>query len=152
MAPVRDQARLRWVRAAPAPANCNQPELEATETKPGPPCFDPCSVPPSAPPTQLLRRAPALEKRLPDYCAVSTFVYLLTTEGYNFNSRSFPSIAFQKKVGAARAPPRPAVSVRSLAEKPGRSDGPTQERPTREGAGWEPQWLGGSSGRWKSLS
>ncbi|XP_010140698.1 PREDICTED: ectonucleoside triphosphate diphosphohydrolase 2 [Buceros rhinoceros silvestris] len=49
--------------------------------------------------SELLRKAPALEKRLPDYCAVSTFVYLLTTKGYNFNSHSFPNIAFQKKAG-----------------------------------------------------
>ncbi|XP_049689233.1 ectonucleoside triphosphate diphosphohydrolase 2 isoform X3 [Accipiter gentilis] len=47
----------------------------------------------------LLQKAPKLEKRLPDYCAVSTFVYLLTTKGYNFNNRSFPNIAFQKKAG-----------------------------------------------------
>ncbi|KFW82735.1 Ectonucleoside triphosphate diphosphohydrolase 2, partial [Manacus vitellinus] len=32
------------------------------------------------------------------YCAVSTFVYLLTTRGYNFNNHSFPNIVFQKKV------------------------------------------------------
>ncbi|KAJ7409958.1 Ectonucleoside triphosphate diphosphohydrolase 2 [Pitangus sulphuratus] len=49
--------------------------------------------------SELLQKAPKLEKRLPDYCAVSTFVYLLTTRGYNFNNRSFPNIAFQKKVG-----------------------------------------------------
>ncbi|KFU85352.1 Ectonucleoside triphosphate diphosphohydrolase 2, partial [Chaetura pelagica] len=49
--------------------------------------------------SELLQKAPTLEKRLPDYCAVSTFVYLLTTKGYNFNNHSFPNIAFQKKVG-----------------------------------------------------
>ncbi|KFP83094.1 Ectonucleoside triphosphate diphosphohydrolase 2, partial [Acanthisitta chloris] len=54
---------------------------------------------PSMHPTQLLQKAPKLEKRLPDYCAVSKFVYLLTTKGYNFNNHSFPNIAFQKKVG-----------------------------------------------------
>uniref|UniRef100_A0A8C6JED4 Uncharacterized protein n=1 Tax=Melopsittacus undulatus TaxID=13146 RepID=A0A8C6JED4_MELUD len=40
-----------------------------------------------------------LEKRLPDYCAITMFVYLLTTKGYNFNNHSFPNIAFQKKAG-----------------------------------------------------
>ncbi|KFW09902.1 Ectonucleoside triphosphate diphosphohydrolase 2, partial [Eurypyga helias] len=54
---------------------------------------------PSMHPTQLLQKAPKLEKRLADYCAVSIFVYLLTTKGYNFNNHSFPNIAFQKKVG-----------------------------------------------------
>ncbi|NXN99011.1 ENTP2 diphosphohydrolase, partial [Rhinopomastus cyanomelas] len=49
--------------------------------------------------SELLQKAPKLEKRLPDYCAVSMFVYLLTTKGYNFNNHSFPNIAFQKKVG-----------------------------------------------------
>ncbi|XP_059721265.1 ectonucleoside triphosphate diphosphohydrolase 2 isoform X3 [Haemorhous mexicanus] len=49
--------------------------------------------------SELLLKAPKLEKRLPDYCAVSTFVYLLTTKGYNFNNHSFPNIAFQKKAG-----------------------------------------------------
>ncbi|NXK80365.1 ENTP2 diphosphohydrolase, partial [Amazona guildingii] len=49
--------------------------------------------------SELLQKAPNLEKRLPDYCAVTMFVYLLTTKGYNFNNHSFPSIAFQKKVG-----------------------------------------------------
>ncbi|KFQ37396.1 Ectonucleoside triphosphate diphosphohydrolase 2, partial [Mesitornis unicolor] len=48
--------------------------------------------------SELLQKAPKLEKRLPDYCAVSIFVYLLTTKGYNFNNHSFPNIAFQKKV------------------------------------------------------
>ncbi|NWW80815.1 ENTP2 diphosphohydrolase, partial [Climacteris rufus] len=48
---------------------------------------------------ELLQKAPKLEKRLPDYCAVSTFVYLLTTKGYNFNNHSFANIAFQKKAG-----------------------------------------------------
>ncbi|KAI1231991.1 Ectonucleoside triphosphate diphosphohydrolase 2, partial [Lamprotornis superbus] len=48
--------------------------------------------------SELLQKAPKLEKRLPDYCAVSTFVYLLTTKGYSFNNQSFPNIAFQKKV------------------------------------------------------
>ncbi|NXN41862.1 ENTP2 diphosphohydrolase, partial [Rhinoptilus africanus] len=49
--------------------------------------------------SELLQKAPKLEKRLADYCAVSMFVYLLTTKGYNFNNHSFPNIAFQKKVG-----------------------------------------------------
>ncbi|XP_066057663.1 ectonucleoside triphosphate diphosphohydrolase 2 isoform X2 [Chamaea fasciata] len=49
--------------------------------------------------SELLQKAPKLEKRLPDYCAVSTFVYLLTTKGYSFNNHSFPNIAFQKKAG-----------------------------------------------------
>ncbi|NXN15219.1 ENTP2 diphosphohydrolase, partial [Indicator maculatus] len=49
--------------------------------------------------SELLQKAPNLEKRLPDYCAVSTFIYLLTTKGYNFNNHSFPNIAFQKKAG-----------------------------------------------------
>ncbi|XP_068067798.1 ectonucleoside triphosphate diphosphohydrolase 2 isoform X2 [Anomalospiza imberbis] len=49
--------------------------------------------------SKLLLKAPKLEKRLPDYCAVSTFVYLLTTKGYSFNNHSFPNIAFQKKAG-----------------------------------------------------
>ncbi|KAM9594940.1 ectonucleoside triphosphate diphosphohydrolase 2 isoform 2-T2 [Morphnus guianensis] len=61
--------------------------------------------------SELLQKAPKLEKRLPDYCAVSTFVYLLTTKGYNFNNRSFPNIAFQKKVGNTRAHTHPMVSV-----------------------------------------
>ncbi|XP_062446582.1 ectonucleoside triphosphate diphosphohydrolase 2 isoform X1 [Rhea pennata] len=49
--------------------------------------------------SELLQKAPKMEKRLPDYCAISTFVYLLTTKGYNFNNHSFPNIAFQKKAG-----------------------------------------------------
>ncbi|NXW82488.1 ENTP2 diphosphohydrolase, partial [Alopecoenas beccarii] len=49
--------------------------------------------------SELLQKAPKLEKRLPDYCAISMFVYLLTTKGYNFNNHSFPNIAFQKKAG-----------------------------------------------------
>ncbi|RMB93586.1 hypothetical protein DUI87_30285 [Hirundo rustica rustica] len=49
--------------------------------------------------SELLQKAPKLEKRLPDYCAVSTFVYLLTTKGYSFNNHSFSNIAFQKKAG-----------------------------------------------------
>ncbi|KFW80886.1 Ectonucleoside triphosphate diphosphohydrolase 2, partial [Phalacrocorax carbo] len=49
--------------------------------------------------SELLQKAPKLEKRLADYCAVSTFIYLLTTKGYNFNNDSFPNITFQKKVG-----------------------------------------------------
>ncbi|XP_015734209.1 ectonucleoside triphosphate diphosphohydrolase 2 [Coturnix japonica] len=48
---------------------------------------------------ELYQKAPRLEKRLPDYCATSVFVYLLITKGYNFNNRSFPNIAFQKKAG-----------------------------------------------------
>lgn len=62
-------------------------------------------------PTQLLQKAPKLENRLPDYCAVSTFVYLLTTKGYNFDNHSFPNIAFQKKVGNTRAHTPAMVSV-----------------------------------------
>ncbi|NWU99729.1 ENTP2 diphosphohydrolase, partial [Upupa epops] len=49
--------------------------------------------------SELLQKAPKLEKRLSDYCAVSMFVYVLTTKGYNFNNHSFPNISFQKKVG-----------------------------------------------------
>ncbi|XP_064892301.1 ectonucleoside triphosphate diphosphohydrolase 2 isoform X1 [Columba livia] len=49
--------------------------------------------------SELLQKAPKLEKRLPDYCPISMFVYLLTTKGYNFNNHSFPNIAFQKKAG-----------------------------------------------------
>ncbi|XP_025929148.1 ectonucleoside triphosphate diphosphohydrolase 2 [Apteryx rowi] len=49
--------------------------------------------------SELLQKAPKMEKRLPDYCAISMFVYLLTTKGYNFNNHSFPNIAFQKKAG-----------------------------------------------------
>ncbi|XP_074967891.1 ectonucleoside triphosphate diphosphohydrolase 2 [Phalacrocorax aristotelis] len=49
--------------------------------------------------SELLQKAPKLEKRLADYCAVSTFIYLLTTKGYNFNNDSFPNITFQKKAG-----------------------------------------------------
>ncbi|GAB0198302.1 ectonucleoside triphosphate diphosphohydrolase 2 [Grus japonensis] len=49
--------------------------------------------------SELLQKAPKMEKRLSDYCAVSIFVYLLTTKGYNFNDHSFPNIAFQKKAG-----------------------------------------------------
>ncbi|NXP47227.1 ENTP2 diphosphohydrolase, partial [Heliornis fulica] len=48
---------------------------------------------------ELLQKAPKLEKRLADYCAVSTFIYVLTTKGYKFDDRSFPNIAFQKKAG-----------------------------------------------------
>lgn len=62
-------------------------------------------------PTQLLQKAPKLEKRLADYCAVSMFVYLLTTKGYNFNNHSFPNIAFQKKVGNTRACPHAMMSA-----------------------------------------
>lgn len=62
-------------------------------------------------PIQLLQKAPKLEKRLSDYCAVSMFVYLLTTKGYNFNNHSFPNIAFQKKVGNTRAHTHPMVSL-----------------------------------------
>nr|XP_009666340.1 PREDICTED: ectonucleoside triphosphate diphosphohydrolase 2 isoform X2 [Struthio camelus australis] len=49
--------------------------------------------------SELLQKAPKMEKRLPDYCAISMFVYLLTTKGYSFNNHSFPNIAFQKKAG-----------------------------------------------------
>lgn len=66
---------------------------------------------PSVHPTQLLQKAPKLEKRLPDYCAVSTFVYLLTTKGYSFNNHSFPNIAFQKKVGSTKIHPHPVGSL-----------------------------------------
>ncbi|NXT85220.1 ENTP2 diphosphohydrolase, partial [Zapornia atra] len=48
---------------------------------------------------ELLQKAPHLKKRLPDYCAVSTFVYLLLTKGYSFSNHAFSNIAFQKKVG-----------------------------------------------------
>ncbi|KAM6243979.1 ectonucleoside triphosphate diphosphohydrolase 2 [Porphyrio hochstetteri] len=48
---------------------------------------------------ELLQKAPHLKKRLPDYCAVSTFVYLLITKGYNFSNHTFSDIAFQKKAG-----------------------------------------------------
>jgi len=61
-------------------------------------------------PTQLLQKAPELEKRLSDYCAVSMFVYLLTTKGYNFDNHSFPNIAFQKKVGDTTAHTHAMVS------------------------------------------
>ncbi|NXW33938.1 ENTP2 diphosphohydrolase, partial [Phaetusa simplex] len=49
--------------------------------------------------SELLQKAPKLEKRLADYCAVSMFVYLLTTKGYTPPNHSFPNIAFQKKAG-----------------------------------------------------
>ncbi|KAK2514181.1 hypothetical protein Q9966_015865 [Columba livia] len=62
----------------------------------GPAGLTPLSLPASH---QLLQKAPKLEKRLPDYCPISMFVYLLTTKGYNFNNHSFPNIAFQKKAG-----------------------------------------------------
>uniref|UniRef100_A0A8C3SE25 Ectonucleoside triphosphate diphosphohydrolase 2 n=1 Tax=Chelydra serpentina TaxID=8475 RepID=A0A8C3SE25_CHESE len=48
---------------------------------------------------KLLTKAPQLEKRLPDYCAVANFVHLLITKGYRFDEISFPNIAFQKKAG-----------------------------------------------------
>uniref|UniRef100_A0A8C3SGA0 Ectonucleoside triphosphate diphosphohydrolase 2 n=1 Tax=Chelydra serpentina TaxID=8475 RepID=A0A8C3SGA0_CHESE len=48
---------------------------------------------------ELLTKAPQLEKRLPDYCAVANFVHLLITKGYRFDEISFPNIAFQKKAG-----------------------------------------------------
>ncbi|XP_053137868.1 ectonucleoside triphosphate diphosphohydrolase 2 [Hemicordylus capensis] len=48
---------------------------------------------------ELLKRAPELEKRLPDYCSTATFIYLLLLRGYQFDSSTFPNIAFQKKAG-----------------------------------------------------
>lgn len=85
----------------PWPSRCNHPELQATHTSLAIAGLT-CLLFPSLHPTQLLQNAPKLEKRLPDYCAVSTFVYLLTTKGYSFNNHSFPNIAFQKKVGSTK--------------------------------------------------
>ncbi|XP_074871369.1 ectonucleoside triphosphate diphosphohydrolase 2 [Carettochelys insculpta] len=48
---------------------------------------------------ELLQKAPDQKTRLQDYCAVTNFVYLLTTKGYRFNETSFSNIAFQKKAG-----------------------------------------------------
>lgn len=108
---------------------------------------------PSMRPIQLLQKAPKLENRLPDYCAVTTFVYLLTTKGYNFNNHSFPNIAFRKKVGNARAHPHPMVSAWSQArkfckrvphqERAKQCEGRSQEA----GTGWDCRGLGGSFGR-----
>ncbi|KAM7033654.1 ectonucleoside triphosphate diphosphohydrolase 2 isoform 2-T2 [Acridotheres tristis] len=82
----------------PWPYRCNHPELQATSTRLAIAGLTHLLFL-SVHPTQLLQKAPKLEKRLPDYCAVSTFVYLLTTKGYSFNNQSFPNIAFQKKAG-----------------------------------------------------
>ncbi|XP_043836088.1 ectonucleoside triphosphate diphosphohydrolase 2 isoform X1 [Dromiciops gliroides] len=48
---------------------------------------------------KLLERAPSQQARLADYCASATFVYQLLVQGYKFDDRTFPSIAFQKKAG-----------------------------------------------------
>lgn len=74
----------------------------------GPAGLTPLSLPASH---QLLQKAPKLEKRLPDYCPISMFVYLLTTKGYNFNNHSFPNIAFQKKVSNTTAHTHVTISV-----------------------------------------
>lgn len=94
----------------PWPHRCNHPELQATEKSLAIAGLTPLLFP-SVHPTQLLQKAPKLEKRLPDYCAVSTFVYLLTTKGYSFNNHSFPNIAFQKKVGSTKIHPHPVGSL-----------------------------------------
>ncbi|XP_053229958.1 ectonucleoside triphosphate diphosphohydrolase 2 isoform X1 [Podarcis raffonei] len=49
--------------------------------------------------SELLEKAPGLEKRLPDYCSATTFIYLILTRGYKFDNSTFPNIAFQKKAG-----------------------------------------------------
>lgn len=51
---------------------------------------------------QLLQKAPEQEKRLPDYCSTAIFIQLLLTQGYQFDERTFPDIAFQKKVGTCQ--------------------------------------------------
>ncbi|XP_013913836.1 PREDICTED: ectonucleoside triphosphate diphosphohydrolase 2 [Thamnophis sirtalis] len=50
-------------------------------------------------PLQLLKKGPKLEPFLQNYCSMATFVSLLLTRGYHFNNSTFPSIAFQKKIG-----------------------------------------------------
>ncbi|KAL2297904.1 hypothetical protein Nmel_016859 [Mimus melanotis] len=82
--------------------------------------------------SELLQKAPKLEKRLPDYCAVSTFVYLLTIKGYSFNNHSFPNIAFQKKVSSTKIHPHPMGSLWSQAKEPCRRDDPTQKKSQAE--------------------
>nr|XP_056716504.1 ectonucleoside triphosphate diphosphohydrolase 2 [Euleptes europaea] len=49
--------------------------------------------------SELLQKAPDLEKRLPDYCPTAVFIQLLIMEGYRFDELTFPNIAFQKKAG-----------------------------------------------------
>lgn len=106
---------------------------------------------PSMHPIQLLQKAPSLEKRLPDYCAVTMFVYLLTTKGYNFNNNSFPNIAFRKKVGNARAHPHPMVSAWSQARKFCRRESHTKKElsSVREDLGEQGQ--DGTLGVWVDL-
>ncbi|XP_014342004.1 ectonucleoside triphosphate diphosphohydrolase 2 [Latimeria chalumnae] len=49
--------------------------------------------------SELYAKAPDQEKRLKDYCAMSTFVSVLTTQGYKFSEKSFRKISFQRKAG-----------------------------------------------------
>ncbi|XP_075761253.1 ectonucleoside triphosphate diphosphohydrolase 2 isoform X1 [Pelodiscus sinensis] len=53
----------------------------------------------SSPWAELEQKAPNQTTRLPDYCTVANFIYLLLTKGYHFDKDSFPNIAFQKKAG-----------------------------------------------------
>ncbi|XP_053551637.1 ectonucleoside triphosphate diphosphohydrolase 2 [Bombina bombina] len=49
--------------------------------------------------SELLSKAPKLQKHLDGYCATANFVYLLASKGYRFNEETFPNIAFQRKAG-----------------------------------------------------
>lgn len=50
--------------------------------------------------SQLQARVPGEQARLPDYCAVATFVQQLLSQGYGFQEHAFHGVTFQKKVGA----------------------------------------------------
>nr|XP_025845149.1 ectonucleoside triphosphate diphosphohydrolase 2 isoform X3 [Vulpes vulpes] len=49
--------------------------------------------------SELQARVPGEQARLPDYCAVATFVQQLLSQGYGFQEHAFRGVTFQKKAG-----------------------------------------------------
>ncbi|XP_077707641.1 ectonucleoside triphosphate diphosphohydrolase 2 isoform X1 [Canis aureus] len=49
--------------------------------------------------SELQARVPGEQARLPDYCAVATFVQQLLSQGYGFQEHTFRGVTFQKKAG-----------------------------------------------------
>lgn len=56
--------------------------------------------------SQLQARVPGQQSRLPDYCAMATFVHQLLSLGYGFDEKTFSGVTFQKKVGACGVGPK----------------------------------------------
>lgn len=48
---------------------------------------------------ELQARVPGQQNRLPDYCAMATFVHQLLSLGYGFDENTFSGVTFQKKAG-----------------------------------------------------